>query len=387
MKNLDESYKTPLEIIKFKNKLKVFNKNIINVDITNIKQKTENNRNDVYQLFDELQKLGKIPLSEKKERTVLVSLASYVEKSKKEVFTPRSKATETQSETKIINTKDKTTETLITNSMILNSTKHYQIRFIKIAKLLIFMILLTVVSLSLANISTTINDFNNFNNINIISNSIVLKFSIISQLYNYVRMTIFNGNKLSNSNETYDTILTEMDNINQNYMIFINQYSEELVSSYTFYHQIKSNLNSENENLTNIPELIGLNSKGIDSAIETTVYTVRNIYSDYLGKDNITKNDIIEYFNKDITSLVNLEVEYVFDSINNEFTSRLHDDVYTFMENINDLIILLGTISLVSNIIIVIYLIFGFLAMLKHYLGVLNYSCKKFNGALYPGCK
>ena len=135
----------------------------------------------------------------------------------------------------------------------------------------------------------------------------------------------------------------------------------------------------------NKPELCGLNSRGIDSGIESTLHEIKTIYRDFVLKTSQLpkKDEIIKYFNTDMFKLVNLEAEYIFSEINDEFTNKIFEDMKVIFNSVNGSIMILGIISIICNIFIVFYLIFGFLSMLRSYLKTILYSCNKFNKALF----
>ena len=160
-----------------------------------------------------------------------------------------------------------------------------------------------------------------------------------------------------------------------------------LSNTWTFSKKIDGNLDSQNKDLlcNLIPDVCALNSRGIDSGIESSIHTLKTILRDYLIKQKNPPNKqlIIDYFSTEMFKLVNIELEYVFDKLNDEFTKNILIDMEHILSQINKSINILGICSISFSILIVFYLIIGFISKLGIYYEILNYSCGKFNKTLF----
>ena len=91
----------------------------------------------------------------------------------------------------------------------------------------------------------------------------------------------------------------------------------------------------------------------------------------------------MNYFNTDIFELINLEVENIFELLNDEFMNYIFQDIEVNFNGVYSSVIILSVSTIICNIFIVIYVIFGYMKMLRLYLSMINYSCYKFNNAMF----
>ncbi len=277
-------------------------------------------------------------------------------------------------------------ENIITNKLLIHNCKTYNISYIKIARILIFLIFAALVIMSAINIVTSNNNFENFKETNVIADALITRFSIYTQLLNNVRLSLFKNVPY----DEYETLLEEISIVDKNYTNFINNYSGSLTKTWTFGNLIIQNIDTTNEEYlcedATLENLCRLNQKGIDDGIDTTILTIKTVYRDFLKLyPNYSKKNLIDSFNNnnDMFNLINLELEKIFWKANSIFTTNIGDDMDLIFSSVYNSVMLLGIVSLLCNILIVIYLMFGFLRTLKRYLSEISYSCGKFNNSLF----
>lgn len=298
---------------------------------------------------------------------------------------------------------DPTTINIITNSDILKRTKHYSIRFIKVAKILITLIFLLYIFFIITNLvlnSIYLKEIDG--NIQLVS-SFLMKFPAVTRLYNMIRLMIsqsdfsyvmkYNDYMALYAKSTADTI------------VFNDKYQSKLPNTYSFY-QIANSQDYTRRIESVCTEAIqkticqyilkkdnGYNKEGIPIAVNTVLQTLNNIYKDYYkihdtGNPNLikglsTKEALARYFKTDEFANLNLEMEYVFDSIFTNYFINLDDDMNSLFDSLINLDLLLGVASICLNFIIILYLIFGFFKRLRISMSYISYSASKFNRALY----
>ncbi len=167
----------------------------------------------------------------------------------------------------------------------------------------------------------------------------------------------------------------------------MNSYSYSLSNTWIFSNNIDGNIGDKSKDLLcgDLPDVCALNSRGIDSGIESSVHTLKMILKDYLLKQNNPPDKYLieNYFNTEMFKLVNLELEFIFDRVNDKFTKYILMDMELIFTKIQYSIIILGFSSILFSLIILFYLIFGFISKLNFYYEILSYSCGKFNKTLF----
>jgi hypothetical protein len=372
---LNSTYKTPKKIYEFKGKLRLF-RDILNnvVAFEKEEQLLSNIRKNIKTDAEGGRPFSKFSKLERKSMLLSQNIKNI---------------SDFKEDGSLYKKKEDIPENIITNNSILSNMKHYQIKFIKIAKFLIFFVFLILFILFISNLLVTINQFDEFNSIQIVSNALILRYSSICQLFNYVRLIILNYSPKVElyKYESYEKMLDNIDLINNNYTQFLTEHSLSLPETWNFGNMIDGELNDINKPYlcTNVSDLCGLNSRGIGSGIHSSIFNIKTIFRDYLLKQSdVPDLQLLQsYFTTDMFKLVNLEVEYVFGAVNDEFANIIFNDIETVFDGIQTATYLLGFISIISNLIILFYLIFGFIAMLNFYFKVISYSCQKFNGALF----
>jgi hypothetical protein len=194
---------------------------------------------------------------------------------------------------------------IITNSNILNDTKHYEIKFVKIAKILFFMGLLILLILSALNILTSITNFDFYNDVNIISKSFLSRFSMAVQYMNQVRLTVFYNDRTAEAQTYFNKLTIDIDLNNDNKTVFINSYSKYLPKTNAYFDLIIGKLNDDNKPLLCPVDINGvvndsvceLNSKGINEAYNSAVRLINLIYKDFMNsKTSYSKLEEIKGF-------------------------------------------------------------------------------------------
>jgi succinate dehydrogenase hydrophobic anchor subunit len=158
-----------------------------------------------------------------------------------------------------------------------------------------------------------------------------------------------------------------------------------MLKTFQFNEFINSDINENNQNyFCHVESMCRLNSKGFDSGVDNTILGMQYIYKDYLEKyPNFTINDLKNLFMSDESIKIHQQVEAIFWKISDEFSQYILDDMNLIIDNVNNSIFLLSIISLIFNIVLVIYILFGFLTILKEYYKDFDYSCKKISRAIY----
>jgi hypothetical protein len=274
---------------------------------------------------------------------------------------------------------------IITNNNILNDTKHYEIKFVKIAKVLFFIGLLIFLTLSALNICTSIFNFDFYYDVNIISQSFLSRFSIAVQYMNQARLIVYSNDRSPQAQAYFNKITTDIGLNNDNKTIFVNDYSKSLPNTNAYFNLITATISDANRAILCPNDAICyLNSKGINEAYNSAVRLTSLIYLDFINSNNKFKNleDIVRFFDKDY-DIANTELDDVFGIINNDIFDKVITDTYAIIDDVHKYIIILGIVSLMFNILIVLYVILVFISRMKNYLAFIVYSADKFNNALY----
>jgi hypothetical protein len=295
------------------------------------------------------------------------------------------------------------TESFITNGQILKRTKHYSIQFVKVAKVLITLIFLIYIIFIVSNVVTNTMYLSNIDSNMALVSSFIMKFPAATRLYNYIRLMIL-SNDVSYVAD-YPSYMNIYDLADKNGEILYDQYQTALPAAYTFYDNMNSqdfaaraaeictegiqkvicNLVLKKEN--------GYNKEGIKIASTTVIQTLNNIHKDYLKlyesgntslmKNLATKETVLRYFYSEEFANANIEMEYILEHSVYGFFEAVDNDMTTLFDFVINLDLLLGISSICLNIIIILYLIFGFFSRLKQSMSYISYSAKKFNRALF----
>jgi hypothetical protein len=275
---------------------------------------------------------------------------------------------------------------LITIKNILNDTKHYEIRFVKIAKVLLIFGFILFVLLSVFNILTSITNFESLYNIHNVSKSFMPSFSLVIELFNHVRLSIFYNDKSANVDDYYNNILNELDLSNLNKTEFINIYSSYMPLTYNYLLKINNKIDDNNKDvLCPISTVCELNSKGITDGYNSALRQITLMYKDFVLKDTNKPRieDVLGFFNNSDYKILDIELNDVFLLVNNAMFNSVINDTDTIVGNIQLTIVILGIVSLLFSVMIVLYVFLVFLSKMKFYLNFIIYSGNKYNKAIY----
>jgi hypothetical protein len=97
--------------------------------------------------------------------------------------------------------------------------------------------------MSAINIVTSNNNFNDLKATSVIADSLIIRFSIYTQLLNNVRLALFQNVPYND----YEILLDEISVVDNNYTNFINNYSGSLTSTWSFGNLVIQNRDASNE--------------------------------------------------------------------------------------------------------------------------------------------
>jgi hypothetical protein len=292
---------------------------------------------------------------------------------------------------------------VITNEQILTMTKNYTINFIKFAKILISVIFCTYIFFIVANlVANTFYLQEIENNIQLVS-SFVMKYPAAFRIFNMIRLMIF-SNDVSFV-EKYNDYYKIYDSASKFSQVLYDSYSTNLPQTFSYYdtlisqnYDLRSKQICVTETTKEICEVFlwkenGFNKEGINVAANTVMQNLNNVYKDYLkdyesGQNTFrglesSRQTVKKYFYTEEFLNINLEMEYVFEQTTRGFFTAIDQDMSQLFSTVLNLEMLLGMVSILLNIIIILYLIFGFFSRLRMSMDYISYSAKKFNRALY----
>jgi PAS domain S-box-containing protein len=299
--------------------------------------------------------------------------------------------------------KGEVVDTFLNNGQVLKRTKHYSIRFIKFAKVLITIIFLLYIFFIVSNVVTNTTYLADIDsNVELVS-SFLMKLPAAARIYNMVRLMILENDvsfvkdyplymsyydtASKDSDILYDQYSTKLPNAFEYYNIMISQdyvkRTEEICSDGYTKEICKASLLKEN----------GYNKEGLKIAATTVIQTLNNIYKDYMKiyESGIpsqvnslpTRETVSRYLLTEEFANVNIQIEYVFQHSSIGYFKAVYTDISSQFDFIINLDLVLGIASIFLNVIIILYLIFGFFSRLKLSMNYISYSAKKFNKVLF----
>jgi hypothetical protein len=275
---------------------------------------------------------------------------------------------------------------LITNNNILNDTKHYELRLIKVLNYFLLIALAIFTILTVTNMMISSKNFNFFNEMRKLSESFIGIYTSIAQLFNYTRLSVFNYKKIpDNQYYTYDTILADLTKSSNNFTQFSNNYNGYLTNVENYMSSWNTMDATSQKLFCPDKETCELNSKGVTAGYLSSLRFIELIYSDF-QKQTIaepTFNDIQGYFYNDQYNIVLSEVEFVLGNIATSLYDYILVDFNILIDSFHGVVTILGLIWLVFTDLVIVYIIFVFSTRMKIYLDSIVYSANKFNTALY----
>jgi hypothetical protein len=294
-------------------------------------------------------------------------------------------------------------ENFITNGQILKRSKHYSIQFVKVAKILITTIFLIYIIFIVSNVITNTMYLADIDSNMALVSSFVMKFPAATRLYNVIRLMIIE-NDVSYVNHYSDYMLV-YDLASKDSDILYNNFKTGLPNTFNFYDVLNSQdyakraalvcVESFQKDVCNsvLKKENGYNKEGFKIAATTVIQSLNNIYKDYLklyesGNVNMMKGlasreTLLRYFYNEEFANVNIEMEYILQQSTEGYFEAIYLDMTSLFDQVINLDLLLGVISICLNIFIILYLVFGFFSRLKQSMSYISYSAKKFNRALF----
>jgi hypothetical protein len=275
---------------------------------------------------------------------------------------------------------------VITNSNILNETKHYQLTLIKVSKILLTCAFLVFLILTITNIMISTTNFEFFKEVQTISESFIGEFALVAQLFNYVRWAVFTNDKKMADNVDYNELLNKIASSNKNYTIFINDFSEYLPSASQLLGSMSSVQDLNRPYLCFTAKTCELNKNGLQTGQSSALRFITLIYDDFVKMDMGSISDVDDikgFFYSDQFTTVTSELQDVLGMININIFELVIQDFSSIADKHRIMLTILGLVNLFYNAFVILYLLYFFLTRTRLYMNSLIYSANKFNSCLY----
>jgi hypothetical protein len=274
---------------------------------------------------------------------------------------------------------------IITNNHILTETKHHKLKIIKLSKVLLFIGFLIFSVLSLSNILASTNRFEYLNQAQVLCKTFIGGYSLLLQLFNYVRLSVFSNDKALYNYIDYNTLVSQLIEVNKNSTTYINENSAFLPTTYDFLNSIISSQGVNKEYICQDEDTCQLNSKGLMDGYNSALMFISLIYEDFQKKAMVKpmEDDIRGSFNSSQYMVVNKELEDVIGNIHNKIFTLVNEDFIAIVDNFLMVLSVLGIITLLFIILIILFVTFIFLKRIRLYMNSLLFTAYKFNSTLF----
>jgi hypothetical protein len=125
------------------------------------------------------------------------------------------------------------------------------------------------------------------------------------------------------------------------------------------------------------------NKEGITVSLDTTMQTISNIIKDYASVSHDDASLISRYFSSEDFANINLDSEFVYAPTALGIVNSVNDDIVSDFNYAISLTLLLGSVAIIINFAIILYLVFGFFNRISRTMHFVTYSSKKFNKAIF----
>jgi PAS domain S-box-containing protein len=399
-KTKESNYKTPGDIINLKKNLKHF-KNIIE----NIEPEINDNDETPEAFTNDIIVVKQDSVGSKKQKEIMIGKTKPVLKTNQNTTEG---TISTQSNIPFVNNlkslirlasqerakkhkQDDSTTTenkdsyTITNNNVLNDSKHHRLRIIKISNILLILGVLMFLTIAGSHILILNTKYDFMNQVQKTFVSFSGRFSLVAQLFNYVRLSVFNNDKQMRSNFSFDDLMAKISSTNVNFTTFLNDHPDDLPSVYNFLDSLINTPEATKDYLCPDTNTCQLNIKGLNNGYSSSLMHIEMIYHDFqkLSMAQPSVDTILSFFNSFEHLTVITELEETYGKVNDKVFELVYSDYMDIESQLYVILLMLGLLSVAFVILIILYLIFIFLNRIKVYMNSLVYSAHKFNHNLF----